>query len=237
MTFAVVLLVTALICCVLRNPLRKAPWLFYGLAVVFVVLYLVAGTLGLPGPVNQALLVLMNKCLLPTALFVLVMYVGVFPKGSAIRRWLQPLRTPVSIVACILVLGHMVRFIGAYAARVLGGGAVATNVLVSFAIAVVLFALLAVLGVTSFNAVRSRMGTLAWRRVQRFAYAFYALVYAHVLVMLGPAALNGGASALEGVAVYTAVFGVYGVLRVMRAVANRRDKVAQAQPKVDAAVA
>ena len=133
MTFAVVLLVTALICCVLRNPLRKAPWLFYGLAVVFVVLYLVAGTLGLPGPVNQALLVLMNKCLLPTALFVLVMYVGVFPKGSAIRRWLQPLRTPVSIVACILVLGHMVRFIGAYAARVLGGGAVATNVLVSFA--------------------------------------------------------------------------------------------------------
>ena len=55
--------------------------------------------------------------------------------------------------------------------------------------------------------------------------------------MLGPAALNGGASALEGVAVYTAVFGVYGVLRVMRAVADRRDKVAQAQPKVDAAVA
>ena len=144
MTFAVVLLVTALICCVLRNPLRKAPWLFYGLAVVFVVLYLVAGTLGLPGPVNQALLVLMNKCLLPTALFVLVMYVGVFPKGSAIRRWLQPLRTPVSIVACILVLGHMVRFIGAYAARVLGGGAVATNVLVSFAIAVVLFAILCI---------------------------------------------------------------------------------------------
>lgn len=237
MTFAVVLLVTAPICCALRNPLRKVPWLFYGLAAAFVVVYLAAGTLGLPRPVSQVLLVLMNKCLLPTALFVLVMYVGVFPKGSAIRRWLQPLRTPVSIVACILALGHMVRFIGAYAARVLGGGAVATNVLASFAIAVVLFALLAVLGVTSFNVVRSRMGTLAWRRIQRLAYVFYALVYGHILVMLGPAALNGGASALEGVAVYTAVFGVYGALRVMRAVADHREKVTQVQPKVDAAAA
>ena len=205
MTFAVVLLVTALICCVLRNPLRKAPWLFYGLAVVFVVLYLVAGTLGLPGPVNQALLVLMNKCLLPTALFVLVMYVGVFPKGSAIRALAAAPAHPGVHCGLHLGAGPYGALYRAYAARVLGGGAVATNVLVSFAIAVVLFALLAVLGVTSFNAVRSRMGTLAWRRVQRFAYAFYALVYAHVLVMLGPAALNGGASALEGVAVYTAV--------------------------------
>ena len=233
MTFVLVLVGTALACCALRNPLRKVPWLFYGLATAGVVLYLASGSWVLPRSVNQVLVALMDKCLLPTALFVVVMYVGVVPKGSALRRWLQPLRTPVSIVACILVLGHMLRFIGAYAARVLSGGAVAANVWASFAIAVVLFVLLAVLGVTSFNAVRTRMGTTAWRRVQRFAYLFYALVYAHVLVMRGPAALRGGASALEGVLVYTAVFGVYAVLRVMRALADRRMR---GEPPVPAAV-
>lgn len=223
MEFVITLLAVTVFACVLRNPLRRVPWLFYGLAVVFVVAYLASTTLSLPRPVSHALMLLMNRCLLPTAIFVVVMYVGVFPKGSGARRWLQPLRTPLSIVGCILVLGHMVRFIGAYAARVFGGaGVVAPNVLVSFGLAVALFALLAVLGVTSFNAVRAHMKGATWRRVQRWAYLFYGLVYAHVLVMLGPAALNGGAAAREAVAVYTAVFGAYAVLRVARAILDRR---------------
>lgn len=238
MTFVLILLCAAAVCCVLRNPLRRVPWLFYALAVAFDVLYFAAGTIGVPRPVSTALTFAMNKCLLPTALFVLVMYVGVFPKGGAVRKWLQPLRTPVSIIACILVLGHMVRFIGVYAARVLGGGAVAGNVVASFAIAVVLFALLAVLGVTSFEFVRRHMGTSAWRRVQRLAYPFYALVYAHVLVMLGPAALNGGAGALTGVLVYTAVFGVYAVLRVRRALVDgARGRAAAAEDACPAVAA
>ena len=144
----------------------------------------------------------------------------------------------MSIVACILVLGHMVRFIGVYATRVLGGGAVAGNVLASFAIAVVLFALFAVLGVTSFEFVRRRMGIAAWRRVQRLAYPFYMLVYAHVLVMLGPAALNGGTGALGGVLMYTTVFGAYAVLRVRRALVDsargRSASVEEACPVVPA---
>lgn len=238
MTFVLILLCAAAVCCVLRNPLRRAPWLFYALAVAVDVLYFAAGTIGVPRAVSTALMFAMNKCLLPTALFVLVMYVGVFPKGGAVRKWLQPLRTPVSIVACILVLGHMVRFIGVYATRVLGGGAVAGNVLASFAIAVVLFALLAVLGVTSFEFVRRRMGIAAWRRVQRLAYPFYVLVYAHVLVMLGPAALNGGTGALGGVLMYTVAFGAYAVLRVRRALVDsargRSASVEEACPVVPA---
>lgn len=223
MTFLIVFACTAVACCALRNPLRKVPWLFYVLAVAFDALYFASDSLGLPQAVDVALLVTMNKCLLPAALFAVVMYIGVFPRSTKARHWLQPLRTPLSIVACILVLGHMVRFFENYAARVLGGGAVSTNVMASFVIGIVLFALLAVLGVTSFNFVRKRMGGRSWKRVQLLAYPFYALVYVHLLIMLGPAALRGGDSAVASVVVYTAVFGLYAVLRVARAIRERHE--------------
>ncbi len=222
MSFLIVFACTAAVCCALRNPLRKVPWLFYLLAIAFDVLYFASGSLGLPQAVDVALLVTMNKCLLPAALFAIVMYIGVFPRSTKARHWLQPLRTPLSIVACILVLGHMVRFFSTYAVRMLGSGAVSANVMASFVIGIALFALLAVLGVTSLNFVRKRMSGHTWKRVQLLSYPFYALVYVHLLVMLGPAALNGGGNAVASIAVYTAVFGAYAVLRVARAARERR---------------
>lgn len=223
MSFLIVLACTLIACCALRNPLRKVPWLFYLLAIAFDVLYFASGSLGLPQVIDVALLTTMNKCLLPAALFAIVMYIGVFPPSSKVRHWLQPLRTPLSIVACILVLGHMVRFFSTYATRVLSGGAVSANVMTSFVIGIVLFALLAILGVTSFNFVRKHMSVQTWKRVQRLAYPFYALVYVHLLIMLGPAALRGGDNAIASIAVYTLMFAAYAVLRVVRATRRHRE--------------
>ena len=89
-------------------------------------------------------------------------------------------------------------------------------------LALVLFALLLVLGVTSFNAVKRRMRADTWKRVQLLAYPFFGLVYVHLLLMLLPSALQGGAAAQASVAAYTAVFGTYAVLRVTRALLDRR---------------
>lgn len=225
MTFLATLACTLAVCCALREPIRRVPWAFYLLAVALVVAFFAVDTDLLPRWAAQGVLSLMRKCMLPTALFVIVMYVGVLPKSSSARRWMQPLRTPLSIVACILVLGHMVRYFAVYAPRVLSGAAVSTNVLVSFVLAILLFALLAVLGVTSLETVRRHMTGSSWKRVQRFAYAFYALVYIHLMVMLAPSALSGRAGGLANVAVYTAVFGVYLALRIMRA---RKDAAARA---------
>ena len=96
------------------------------------------------------------------------------------------------------------------------------NVLAALMLALVLFALLLVLGVTSFNAVKRRMRADTWKRVQLLAYPFFGLVYVHLLLMLLPSALQGGAAAQASVAAYTAVFGTYAVLRVTRALLDRR---------------
>ena len=93
---------------------------------------------------------------------------------------------------------------------------------VALVVALALFALLIVLGVTSFNFVKKRMKKETWKRVQLLAYPFWGLVYVHLLLMLLPSALRGGAPAQMSVVVYSVVFLGYAVLRVRRALVDRR---------------
>ena len=66
---------------------------FYALAVVADVAY-IAGIEGLlPRAVTSPLTLLMGKCMLSLALFVVVMYIGVFAKGSRVHQWLKPVRS------------------------------------------------------------------------------------------------------------------------------------------------
>ncbi|MEG1827625.1 MAG: hypothetical protein RR218_10245 [Gordonibacter sp.] len=220
MTFAIVLVITAAASLLLRNPLRKWPWLFYVLAVAVDVLFLAESFM--PRSVWSLLLTLVQKCMLPLALFTVVMFIGVFARDSKVGSWLRPVRAELSIIAWILSLGHMTVYLMSYVPRVLAGGSLGGNVALSFVVALVLFALLLMLGITSFNGVKKRMKADSWKRVQLLAYPFFGLIYVHVLLMLLPSALHGGVAAQVSVAVYTMVFGTYAVLRVARAMKDRK---------------
>lgn len=222
MTFALVLACTVAACFVLRNPLKACPAAFYAVAVAVDVAFIAGTFWGMPRGVWSVFFVLIQKCLLPLALFVVVMYIGALSKKSRPYRWLKAVRAELSIVAWILSLGHMAVYCSTYLPRLVTGGRMDLNVTASFAVAVVLLALLLVLGVTSFNAVKKRMHTETWKKVQKLAYPFFLLVYAHLLLMLAPSALHGGIAATTSVAVYSAVFVAYIVLRLVRAALDRR---------------
>lgn len=230
MTFLAVVICTAVACAALKPLVCKAPWALYLAAVLADALYFWGASWGLPTPITVGLVVLMGKCMLPTALFVVVMYIGTLPKGSHPRAWMQPLRAPLSLAACILALGHMVRYFGIFAPRITAGVPVAANIMASFVMAFMMFALLAMLGITSLGVVRHRMSTHTWKRMQRWAYLFYALVYVHVLIMLAPAAAAGGQAALEGIAVYTVIFGCYGALRAWQRKAHATERAVARAP-------
>lgn len=215
MEFLIAFVVVVAVSCALRNPLRKAPGVFYGLAIAIVVCYFAAPGLALPHDVSLVLLFTMQRCFVPVALFVLVMYIGVLPYGSPSRRWLQPVRGPLSVVACILVFGHMAHYFTGYLPRIFGTAAVASNVLASFVVALLLFALLLVLGATSLEFVKRHMKASLWKRIQRAAYLFYGLTYLHLMAMLMPAALAGGEQAVVSMVIYTVVFGGYAIARVV----------------------
>ncbi|WP_165248804.1 ferric reductase-like transmembrane domain-containing protein [Adlercreutzia sp. ZJ141] len=226
MTFAIILACTVAACFALRNPIKKWPMLFYALAVIIDLVYVVGSFYELPRAVWIVLFTLIQKCTLSLAIFIVVMYVGVFAKGSKPYMWLKGIRAELSIIAWILSLGHMVVYLMSYVPRIFGGGIIKGNVMFAFVLAVVLFVLLIVLGVTSFNFVKKRMDNDSWVKLQKLAYLFYALVYIHLLAMLLPAALHGGIQAGITTGVYSVVFIAYAVLRVYRALADRRAGIA-----------
>lgn len=216
MDLLIALVCTTAACFLLRNPVKRFPVLFYVLAAALDVLFLV-GCFGLlPWFAWSGLLVLMRRCLLAFSLFTVVMFVGVLPAGSKARAWLAPVRGELSLVACILAVGHAGFYLASYAPRLLAGSAAEGTVAVSFVLALVVLALLAVLGATSSRAVRGHMRPTSWKRLQRLAYPFYLLDYAHLTCSLLPAALQGGAAAQTSMVAYSAVGATYLVLRIMR---------------------
>lgn len=204
----------------LRNPIKKAPVAFYILAVAVSVLFIAAEFFPMPRAVWSALFLLVQKCMLALALFAVVMFVGVLSRDSRAGRWLRPIRAELSIIAWILSLGHMAVYLASYLPRL--GGVNKGAVMISFVVALVLFALLLVLGVTSFNVVKKRMKKDTWKRVQMLAYPFFGLAYLHLMLMLLPPALHGGAAAQVSVAVYSVLFAAYALLRVRRAMIDRK---------------
>lgn len=222
MTFAIVLGCAVAACLLLRNPIRRYPIFFYSLAVVVCVVFFMSDYFVLPRPVWLVFLMLIQRCMLPLALFVVVMYIGVFPPHSKIQQWLKPIRAELSIIACILALGHMIIYLGSYLPRIMTGGSFSANIMGSFVLALVLFVLLILLGVTSFQSVKERMHADTWKKIQKSAYLFFFLVYGHVILMLLPSALNGGIASVISVGVYSVVFGAYAVLRGVRAVNDKR---------------
>ena len=217
MDFAIILAVTIVGCFALRNPLKALPVAFYAAAIAIDVVYVYGVFFGLPRAIWSPLFVLIQKCELSLALFVVVMFIGCLNRDGRAYHWLKPVRSELSIVAWFLSLGHMAVYLESYLPRLLGGGEIGGNVMGAFVLAVVLLVLLVVLGVTSFAFVKRQMSTASWKKVQKLAYPFFGLVYVHLLLMLLPSALHGGLAAQASVVVYSVVFVGYALCRVGRA--------------------
>lgn len=217
MVFTLILIATVAACFGLRKSLKRHPNLFYGLAIGLEVLYGVGCVVDLPDLVWKPLYLLMQQCMLAMALFIVVMCVGAFSRESLIGRKMRPIRTELSIIACLLVVGHMVIYLPCIP-RLFKGALVSNVVLVGLISAVLLTVLTVILGVTSSTRIKKWMGTTRWKNVQKLAYLFYAVVYLHLLVVLMPSMQHGVTNAIVTAAVYTLVFAVYAVVRVRRAI-------------------
>ena len=218
MDFLIVLACTAVFVYVFKHAICKAPIVFYVLALVLSAVYFATTYVDMPVGVKLALFTMMQKGTLATALFVVVMYIGVFRNVDFIRRRLMPARATLSIIACILILGHVFKYLAAYLPRF---SAIPSIIQGGLVVAVICFVIMAVLGVTSVQRIKHSMHASTWVKLQKWAYVFFALVYAHAVVLLVPTALPGTA-AYTSIIVYTAVFGLYAVLRVGKAALDRR---------------
>ena len=225
MSFIIILMVTCLFVPVAAKSIRTVPRLWYGLALAIDVLYVYGIVFSLPPMILQVLSAVVQRGMLGTSLFIIVMYCGVFPERSYVRKTVGPIRAELSIIACILVFAHSLNYLNSYLGVLLFGiGAVSINQLASLLIAIVLFALMLVLGATSLKSLRCRIKTGVWKNIQRTSYVFFALIYIHEVLILYPPALKGSGEALPTLMVSTMVFFAYFVLRVVRYFIDRRER-------------
>ncbi|MCR5428137.1 MAG: FMN-binding protein [Lachnospiraceae bacterium] len=151
------------------------------------------------------------------ALFVLVMSANAFPNGSRPIKLLMPIRGEMSIMASILAMSHIAIY-GSTQLKSLFGhwGSIAAATLISDIMSFGLVLLLIPLFVTSFKKIREKMAPKTWKKLQRWAYLFYALIFGHIIFFTGKYALLGRAGYRLNLAVYSFVFLTYAVCRIMK---------------------
>lgn len=223
MIYLAIQLVTVAICVGLYRSIRKHAVWYYAGAIALTALFYYGALFGLPEVVWRPLFYLVKQCMWGMAFFVVVMYVGVLPKSSKVGQKLRSIRGELSIIAWILCLGHLIYLavIPPMVDIALRIGFMMPAAAVGLVVSVVLLVLLAVLGVTSFRCVKKHMSNRSWKAVQWWAYPFYALVYVHLMLMLGPGLTQLSLTPVITAVVYTLIFGVYLVLRVRRARLDR----------------
>ena len=173
------------------------------------------------GAKNSWLLIfsgLLTKGGLALGFFAAIMFAGAVPDQSWLRKCVMPMRGQLSVMASLLACGHMVSFGTVHFGRLFSSvsdlrpGTLAATI---FSLLIVL--LLVPLFLTSLSFIRKRMKGRTWKKIQRFAYLFYGLLYLHILFFQLPSVREGQWTSILNLVLYSAVFYTYFVMRLTRA--------------------
>jgi DMSO/TMAO reductase YedYZ heme-binding membrane subunit len=146
--------------------------------------YIHAGTLGFP-------------------LLIIVMYTGALNPKNPVAKKLLSIRKELSVLSGFPILTHsLIRVTNTFPRALdyfVGSPAPATSATnawgaglsnFSFVLGVLMLALFLPLWITSFDFVRKRMGYVRWKKLQRWSYVLYAMLFIHAMGIQVGAALN-----------------------------------------------
>lgn len=205
---------------------KKHPILFYsGAGIITIVLALIPFD-GVPNFVNNYILALFRRGSLATAIFIIVMYTGALKNGSALMKKLIVIRGELSIMASIMILCHNIFFGKIYFVRLFTSALTMPVTQFLAAIASLLMLVIMIpLTIMSFPKVRKKMKPKLWKRLQRFAYVFYALIYIHIFLLTYSSAHARRGDYALSLILYTIIFGVYLVMRVRKYLLKKNSNI------------
>jgi len=193
---------------------------------------------GFPAFISKWIWPIFSNGALATAIFIIVMYTGTLRNGSAAMKRLMPVRAELSIIASILTLAHNIGFGRVYFIRLftVPEQLPATQLLAAIC-SLILIAIMLPLFITSFPAIRKKIAPRSWKRLQRFAYAFYGLIYIHVMLLNVPMYQKGNTASAANIIIYSILFFGYAALRLRKALLRKQPKLVQPALAVCAALA
>lgn len=215
---------------VFAKPIKKNPAVFYIIAVLFCIFSAVVDIRSLPQWIADYIAPFFTKSLFATGLWAVVMWTGAFPNGSGLIKKLMPIRGELSIMAAVLTFGHNIGYGKIYFVRLFTvPSRLPTNQLIAGIFTIIMLCIMIPLTIMSFKSVRKKINPKTWKKIQRSAYVFYALLYAHVMVLCVPMAKMGRAGYFANVIVYSIVFIGYAVCRVRKQFVKNANKSSKSE--------
>lgn len=221
------ILIVATFIILFYKKIKKHANIFYiisGLiAIGFILYFQLDLSKQVPKDINKYVVTIFSRSAVSTALFTIVMYTGVLDKKLNITKKLLSIRGELSIIACILTLGHNVLYGKTYFVTLFVDHTSLTwTKLIATLISIVLIAMMLPLMITSFPSVRKRIPFKKWKAIQRLAYVFYGLIYVHIMVLFIPKVQGGK---LFDIVVYTSIFGLYFAARIYKYLKDKEIRV------------
>ncbi len=206
----------------LRRQIKKYPVIFYLLSMLLVLSFSLYYRYELyetfPRWFTGYVVDPFKRGAFSTALFILVMYTGALNSKWKVTQCLQKIRGELSIIACLITLGH--NFVYGrhfFPSLILHPSELEPQHVIATCLTLVMLSMMLPLMITSFQGIRKKMKAQTWKKVQKLAYPFFALIYIHIMVLFIPKAEEKW---LE-IVVYTVVFASYAVLRITKAAKSR----------------
>lgn len=218
MLFLTALFIALLIAFCLDKPLKKCPAAFYISAAVLTLASVVItqSDINISSRfVRDNVLGIFSRGALGTAFWAVVMWAGALPNGSAPIKKLMPIRGELSITAAILTFSHIITYGVQYITNLIKGRT-GSDFVVTSIVCLAMVLIMTPLTVMSFKKIRKKMNAKTWKKIQRFAYIFYAFIYVHILVLFVPKAQKGREGYFLSILVYSAVFIGYAVMRIRK---------------------
>lgn len=217
MLFLIALILAFAFACFCGKPLKQHPYIFYAAAAVITVIVSAVTFRGLPELVNTYILGLFSRGALGTAFWAVVMWAGALPNGSKPIKKLMPIRGELSIFAAILTLGHNIGYGRTYFVRLFtDAGRMSDAQLTASILTIAMLVIMIPLTVMSFPQIRKKMNAKLWKKIQRTAYLFYAMIYLHIMVLFMPMAKMSRPGYFLSVVIYSIVFIGYAVCRIRK---------------------
>jgi len=223
MLFLISLSIALIVAFLLGKLLKKHSAVFYIAAAVLTAASIIIkkSDMVLNSFTKDYILALFTRGALGAAFWVVVMWAGALPNGSAAIKKLMPIRGELFITAAILTISHVVTYGIQYISDIVrdrtGSGEAFRNFVITSVVCLIMVLIMVPLTVMSFKTVRRKMNAKTWKKIQRTAYVFYALIFVHIIVLFVPKAQNGREGYFLNVIVYSAVFIGYAAMRIRKA--------------------
>lgn len=228
MLFIISLSIVTAAVILLDKPLKKQPSVFYVAAAVLTAFSIVIdhSDIAVSSFVKDNVLAIFTRGALGAALWAVVMWTGALPNGSAAIKKLMPIRGELSITAAIITFSHIVtygvQYITDIARNRTGSGDAFRDFVITSIVCLIMVLIMTPLTIMSFKTLRKKMNAKTWKKIQRSAYIFYALIYVHIMVLFVPKAQKGREGYFLSILVYSAMFIGYAVIRIRKAYIVKR---------------